>query len=522
MFSTIKLVSRHQNTQPFGALLPIELTNDEIKNSNAYKEYYAIATGAAPPKPKASARRTRSSSDTSITLPTAAASPRLTASTKGKQTAKASKVKSLYALSEVAMTEAQQLKLVTKRSMQQTHISQASGSGADEGTGNDDDDDKDDDGEESDDDDADQEVVRDDDKDDEEEGRNDEHEFDKDDSDEETKDVEIFDHIPQTRKNSKDEGNGAEDFSLNVGGEERHIEMEEEDELYKDVNINQGMGLQASLKVEDSHVTLTLVNPDGQQQSSSVSSQFVTSMLNPTLDRMNEAVKVAIQIQSDRLRDEAQRDNDEFHKTVNENMKKINKEQVKEQVKDEEPSAGPDRGSKRCRDGKEPKSASALMETAIKSAGSDLAKQADTRSSFNELMDTPLDFSNFLINRLKVNTLTPELLASPTYELMKESCKSLRRVEDLQLGVKSYQKKLNPTKPDSYRSDLKRKEAYTSYSNPRGFIYQNKDKRNRLLQQNLDEWQSHIRPTALLLTVLNAGNLKMEVKVPGSSCLTNS
>nr|GFB11192.1 hypothetical protein [Tanacetum cinerariifolium] len=44
MFSTIKLVSRHQTTQQFGALLPIELTNEEIRNSNAYKEYYAIAT----------------------------------------------------------------------------------------------------------------------------------------------------------------------------------------------------------------------------------------------------------------------------------------------------------------------------------------------------------------------------------------------------------------------------------------------------------------------------------------------
>nr|GFD05785.1 hypothetical protein [Tanacetum cinerariifolium] len=38
--------------------------------------------------------------------------------------------------------------------------------------------------------------------------------------------------------------------------------------------------------------------------------------------RMNEAVKVAVQIQSDRLRDEAQRDNDEFFKTaVNEQIK---------------------------------------------------------------------------------------------------------------------------------------------------------------------------------------------------------
>nr|GEZ92947.1 hypothetical protein [Tanacetum cinerariifolium] len=57
-----------------------------------------------------------------------------------------------------------------------------------------------------------------------------------------------------------------------------------------------------------------------------------------------------------------------------------------------------------------------------------------------------------------------------------------RRVEDLQLGVEIYQKKLNLTKPDMYRSDLKRKEAFIAYSNPRGFIYQNKDKKNMLMR----------------------------------------
>nr|GFA23820.1 hypothetical protein [Tanacetum cinerariifolium] len=57
-----------------------------------------------------------------------------------------------------------------------------------------------------------------------------------------------------------------------------------------------------------------------------------------------------------------------------------------------------------------------------------------------------------------------------------------RRVKDLQLGVESYQKRLNLTKPDTYRYDLKRREAYTAYSNPRGFIYQNRDKKNRLMR----------------------------------------
>nr|GFC92472.1 hypothetical protein [Tanacetum cinerariifolium] len=132
--------------------------------------------------------------------------------------------------------------------------------------------------------------------------------------------------------------------------------------------------------------------------------------------------------------------------------------------------------SKRRREGKEPKSASAPLETTTRSAGrsttgsksrqmsasesafaeepvqttsqmdepsypvfetcaddqpiiSELAKQADYRFSFNELLDTPLDISNFIMNQLRVDTLTPELLAGPTYELMKGSCTSLIELE---------------------------------------------------------------------------------------------
>ncbi|GJT56006.1 hypothetical protein Tco_0991060 [Tanacetum coccineum] len=52
----------------------------------------------------------------------------------------------------------------------------------------------------------------------------------------------------------------------------------------------------------------------------------------------------------------------------------------------------------------------------------------DPHESFNELMDTPL-ISAFVLNRLKVDTLTPELLVSPTFKLMKGSCKSLMELE---------------------------------------------------------------------------------------------
>nr|GFD61933.1 hypothetical protein [Tanacetum cinerariifolium] len=40
----------------------------------------------------------------------------------------------------------------------------------------------------------------------------------------------------------KDDGNGEEDQGLRISEEERMHEEEEDDELYRDVDINQGMG----------------------------------------------------------------------------------------------------------------------------------------------------------------------------------------------------------------------------------------------------------------------------------------
>nr|GEV58851.1 putative ribonuclease H-like domain-containing protein [Tanacetum cinerariifolium] len=487
--------------------------------------------------------------------------------------------------------------------------------------------------------------------------------------------------------------------------------------------------------------------------------------------QMPEAVREVMQTKTNQLQDFIQRENDEFLKTINENMKKIIKEQVKSQVKAQVTrilprieeavnaqleaevltrSSHSSRTSyavaanlsemelkkilienmerNKRREGGEHTSASTPTEPATESAGrsttgsqsrqlsasesgfaeepprrpptpdrdwnksvpaaqreaqswiSALTKHTDARSSFNELLDTPIDLSNFIMNRLGVDTLTPELLAGPTYELMRGSCNSLkkleyhleevykattdqldwvnpegqqyphnllqplslipnhrgrsvipfehfinndleylrggalsrkyttsitktkaadyghikwiedlvpramwiqepisydkhalwgvshggetsavlwivewhnykhldwisvrrdddkiykfkegdlkrlriqdiedmlllfvqgklsnltieerfafnvslrmftrsiviqRHVEDLQLGVESYQKRLNLTRPDTYPSDLKQREAYTAYSNPRGFIYQNKDKKNRLMR----------------------------------------
>nr|GFA76475.1 integrase, catalytic region, zinc finger, CCHC-type, peptidase aspartic, catalytic [Tanacetum cinerariifolium] len=85
--------------------LPFEAEIMEfLRNTTAYKEYYACATGVAAPKPKVSAKKKRA------------------------------KAKSSSDLSKAARTKAEQLKIVLKRSRQETYISQHGGSSTDEGT----------------------------------------------------------------------------------------------------------------------------------------------------------------------------------------------------------------------------------------------------------------------------------------------------------------------------------------------------------------------------------------------------
>nr|GEZ03330.1 hypothetical protein [Tanacetum cinerariifolium] len=399
MFTTIKLVSRHQNTQQYGVILPIELTNKAIRNSKSYKEYYAIPS--EPPKTKESVRKKQSSSDTTVPPLTKGKRLKILAKVnkpaKEKQLAKSSTAKGLTVLFEVALTEAEHIKLATKRSLTQTHISHASGSSVDEGTS-------------------------------------------------------IIPGVPNVPNyESEDEeiswksNNNKDSDRMNVEGDERANEEDDADELYRDVNINlegrdiQMADVQTTQVIKDTHVTLTPVNPEGQQQSSLMSSRFVLNMLNPIPDtgidfifdstprvdvsvttaaeppllsattlpsptisimphvqqiatpssanvpslslqglpnfvslfrfdhrlktletnflkfmqtnqfaknvssihgivdkyidhRMNEAVKVAVRLQSDRLRDEAQAENEDFLNKLDENIQKIIKDQLEAEV----------------------------------------------------------------------------------------------------------------------------------------------------------------------------------------------
>ncbi|GKD70186.1 hypothetical protein Tco_1324276 [Tanacetum coccineum] len=74
------------------------------------------------------------------------------------------------------------------------------------------------------------------------------------------------------------------------------------------------------------------------------------------------------------------------------------------------------------------------------------------------------------------------------------------RVEDLQLGVESYQKKINLSRPDTYRSDLRKITPYTAYPDIQGIIFQDNLNRNRLMRTEelhkfSDGTLNHVRTT---------------------------
>ncbi|GJT76388.1 hypothetical protein Tco_1043113 [Tanacetum coccineum] len=56
-----------------------------------------------------------------------------------------------------------------------------------------------------------------------------------------------------------------------------------------------------------------------------------------------------------------------------------------------------------------------------------------------------------------------------------------KRVEDLQLGVKSYHKKLNISRPMTHGARITYLKPYFAYSNPQGFIYMDKLGRNSIM-----------------------------------------
>ncbi|GJW67211.1 hypothetical protein Tco_0121635 [Tanacetum coccineum] len=305
----------------YDAILPQHLTNQAMLESEAYKTYRAYATREKTPKPKSTKKKADSESSPKTKPTQASKGKRIKTSAKGvipaKKKQSATKSKGLTVLSEVALTEAEQMNIFRERSKTQQHSSHASGSGADEGTGvtpgvpdvpsydskadqisgqeydEQDDDNQDDDGQEY----GEQDDEEQDDVNEQTDSNNDGDDFvhpklsthDEEDKEEEDSDPRV--HTPSNYQSTDDEESDEEIQGANVEGEEMDeeetIEEDEANELYRDVNVNlEGRDtemtdaprtiVQTTQVIEDTHVIITPVNPKAQQQSSSVSSGFVS------------------------------------------------------------------------------------------------------------------------------------------------------------------------------------------------------------------------------------------------------
>nr|GEY70906.1 hypothetical protein [Tanacetum cinerariifolium] len=416
--------------------------------------------------------------------PPVAKGTRLQTSAKRKQPAKSSKAKGLIVLFKVALTEAEQMKLDTKRSLTQTHISQASGSGVDEGTG----------------------LIP------------------------GVPDVPTYEFDEEiSSKSSNDDAS----HGMNVRGDKGPDAEDDDNELYGDVNINlEGRDVQMT----DLHTTQVLKHSCDPNSDVPVTTTVEPLLLTaPTLPPssvpiisqiIKEQVKEQVKVQvskilakikktiNDKLEAEvltrasnssktsydmaADQSGLELKKIIIEKMERnksihrsdeqrnlykdlINayecdkiildtygdtvtlKRRHDDKDKDEEPSAGSDRGYKKRRAGKDLELTSAPKEKASKTSRKSIKgskshqKNASKSAPAEEPMQTTQDLEEpahiefetgaaddqpiaeasqhpeWFQKQTKLqtpdHTLTPELLAGPTYELMKGSCKSLVELE---------------------------------------------------------------------------------------------
>ncbi|GJU02335.1 hypothetical protein Tco_1112673 [Tanacetum coccineum] len=439
----MRFIPKHETVQKYGAILPDTLTNQAMKESDAYKTYHDFATGKVIPKPKYVRRSTREKTDQA---PTASPGKRLKATAKvAKSGKKKLPTEGLETLSKIAFgsganegtgvspgvpdvptygSEDEQISWKSSDEDDDDEVSLSKDD--DDNADNEDDDGQDDDNEQTESDNDGDDFVHPKFSTHDEEERQDEE-----DKEEEGSDLRVQtpSHFESTDDEAYDEVTQGDNVEGEELDEEETNEEEEVNELYRDVNVNlEGRdtemtdallaNVQTTQVIEDTHVIITNVTPEVQQQSSSVSSGFISNMLNPNPDtcidfilnlntestslvdvpittnvempfssvttlppplipliqplhqtpvptptiapkfkqtnlfaeadssilgivdkylanQMNEAVKAAVQLQSDRLRSEAQTENEDFINKIDENMKKIIKEQVKVQVKEQ-------------------------------------------------------------------------------------------------------------------------------------------------------------------------------------------
>ncbi|GKB01550.1 hypothetical protein Tco_0829594, partial [Tanacetum coccineum] len=406
-FTTIRVISKHKDTQEYGAILPQHLTNQAMLESKAFKTYRAYATGEKAPKSKATKKRTDSESSPKIKPSQASKGKRIKTSAKGDKPATI-KSKGLTVLSKVALSEAEQMKLATKRSLKEFYISHASGlgdgvdlqskvpdeqqqtgSGTNEGAGDkpevldvtvyrseseeeswtfsqgeeeDEDDDEHNNDEEDEEHDNDDDNDDNDDEDDDQENDNQRTKSDNEGDDfvhlnlatyiaddkEKEKEEKADDDMTSDQKVStppdyeltEEDENQEDDDTM---GEDQ--EDEENEELYGDLNLNldrqdaKMTDAQTNQETEEAHVTLTTEPPVSDLSELKQTNQFaealtsIPGIVDKYLEtKVKDTVDVAVHLKSDKLREKAQAENQDFLNSLDSNVKRIINEQVKAQT----------------------------------------------------------------------------------------------------------------------------------------------------------------------------------------------
>nr|GEW42851.1 hypothetical protein [Tanacetum cinerariifolium] len=564
LLGTMRFVSRHKDTQVYGSLLPKAMTNQAMLDSNSYKTYCAIATGAEPSKPK----KTQKKSDSTISseetpskkkpakakkdVPLTKKQATKPKPTKKKAPVKADKGKGLNVCSKVALSKVAQLKVATKRSKKDFHISHASGSGdgndfelgvpneqqrkisEDDDDDNNDDDDEDNTEDESDndgnDDDGDNDDNDDDDSDDERTESNKDENPNLNQSNEEHKEEEEeyakerF-HTPKNHELIDEKYNAKEDNEEEKDDAEelyRWFEQVEEDAHNASPSDNEITSLMDTIVRHEepssqtssvftvpvmvipefaSSFTTTIpppppsFNPLLQQATPTptpiafevttsfpalldflfvfkfnnkvtnlekIFSDFATPVIEQNATESLEVVVLAksssqpkstyaaaaslseyklTEILMDKMEEHKSYLRADYKRELYDALSKDDKD------KDQDPYVGSNRGTKRKKESKEAESS---RDPRSKESGS-LSRKYTTSVTKTKAATYEVQW---------IEDMIPSLWSPiKTYSHSKA-------VEDLQLGVESYQKKLNLTKPDTFRPDLRKRTTFTAYSDP--------------------------------------------------------
>ncbi|GKB30503.1 retrovirus-related pol polyprotein from transposon TNT 1-94 [Tanacetum coccineum] len=85
----------------------------------------------------------------------------------------------------------------------------------------------------------------------------------------------------------------------------------------------------------------------------------------------------------------------------------------------------------------------------------DMAKDIKPPLTFDELMHTPIDFSAFAMNSLKIDNLRKEIVVRPAYNLLKRTCKSYMELDyTMEEGYRALSEQIDWNNPEGHRSDF--------------------------------------------------------------------